>query len=236
MAKYPGFLFYPGDYLRDTQCLSEKAQVAYDRIMCEHMRNICLTQERLNFFIKRLDADEIKEVKSVLTKSSEGFYIEWVRLSIEKSKAYSDSRKKNRTSKTKEDMKTYDPHMDIDIENDIDIDTDISINIKEDKKNKKFIAPSIHEAREYFLELMMPQIEADKFHNFYLSKKWKVGKNPMVDWKAAARGWALRNATDYKPHSSKSKQDEAQNSTVFQESTKAFREKETITGFKTVTQ
>lgn len=230
MAKYPGFLFYPGDYLRDTQCLSEKAQVAYDRIMCEHMRNICLTQERLNFFIKRLDADEIKEVKSVLTKSSEGFYIEWVRLSIEKSRAYSDSRKKNRTSKSKEDMLTYDPHMDIDIENDIDI----SIENKEGEKNKKFIPPTIEEAREYFLELMMPQIEADKFHNFYLSKKWKVGKNPMVDWKAAARGWALRNASNPKPSSSKSKQDEAQNSTVFQESTKAFRDKVEITGFKTV--
>ena len=29
MAKDPAFLFYPGDYLRDTQCLSSNAQASY---------------------------------------------------------------------------------------------------------------------------------------------------------------------------------------------------------------
>ena len=59
--KDPEFLFYPGDYLTDTQCLSEKTQVAYDRIMCEHMRNICISQKQLKFFTKRLSPDETEE-------------------------------------------------------------------------------------------------------------------------------------------------------------------------------
>lgn len=43
MPKHPAFLFYPGDHLRDAQTLNEKSQVAYDRIMREHMRNKCIS-------------------------------------------------------------------------------------------------------------------------------------------------------------------------------------------------
>jgi hypothetical protein len=117
MANDPAFLFYPGDYLRDTQCLSEACQVAYDRIMCEHMRNICITQEQLNFFTKRLTPEEKAELIFILKKMPGGFQIEWVAESIVKRKEYSQSRSKNRTSKPKKDMLTYDKHMENEIEN-----------------------------------------------------------------------------------------------------------------------
>ncbi|HET7152817.1 MAG TPA: hypothetical protein VFJ29_03555 [Candidatus Kapabacteria bacterium] len=35
--------------------------------------------------------------------------------------------------------------------------------------------------------------EAEKFWNFYESKGWKVGRNAMKDWHAAAAGWNARN-------------------------------------------
>ena len=111
MAKDPAFLFYPGDYLRDTQTLSEKTQVAYDRIMCEHMRNICITQQQLKFFTKRLNSDEIEELMFTLKKVNGGFQIEWVAESIEKRRSYSESRRENRKGKSKKDMLTYDKHM-----------------------------------------------------------------------------------------------------------------------------
>ncbi len=118
MAKDPAFLFYPGDYLRDTQCLSEKAQVAYDRIMCEHMRNISedminitISQNKLDFFIKRLSVDERSELMHVLNKIGSSYQIEWVAISISKRKTYSNSRSDNRKKKNKKDMKTYVPHM-----------------------------------------------------------------------------------------------------------------------------
>ncbi len=105
MAKDPAFLFYPGDYLKDTQCLSEAAQVAYDRIMCEHMRNISedvnnitVSKDRVNFFTKRLTDDQREEIFHVLIKKSNGYQIEWVAESICKRKSYSNSRAKNRSS------------------------------------------------------------------------------------------------------------------------------------------
>jgi len=97
MSKDPAFLFYPGDYLRDTQTLSEKTQVAYDRIMCEHMRNICISQQQLNFFTKRLSQDEIDELMYTLIAVEGGYQIPWVTESITKRKSYSESRRKNRT-------------------------------------------------------------------------------------------------------------------------------------------
>lgn len=127
MANDPAFLFYPGDYLRDTQCLSEKSQVAYDRIMCEHMRNICISQEQLNFFTKRLSEEEKKEVKMLLVKTSAGYQIQWVAESISKRKAYSDSRRKNKEGKTKNISKSYDSHMDNEIVNE---DETVIVNMK----------------------------------------------------------------------------------------------------------
>ena len=117
MATGPAFLFYPGDYLRDTQCLSEAAQVAYDRIMCEHMRNICISQQQLNFFTKRLTPDEKEEVIMVLSKIEGGYQIHWVAESICKRREYSDSRRKNRSTPNKNTSVSYDSHMDNENEN-----------------------------------------------------------------------------------------------------------------------
>jgi len=142
MAKDPGFIFYPGDYLRDTQCLSSNAQVAYDRVICEHMRNICISEQQLNFFTKRLTEDEREELYMVLTKKDGGFQIEWVADSIEKRRAYSESRRKNRISKPKQPVNkissTYDKHMEDENENEYE-----SKNVKEivwPFKSKEFLA------------------------------------------------------------------------------------------------
>jgi len=107
MSNDPAFLFYPGDYLRDTQCFSDKVQVSYDRIMCEHMRNICISQKQLKFFTKRLNEEEIEELMVSLIKISGGYQIRWVAESIEKRRAYSKSRAENRSNQPKNICSTY---------------------------------------------------------------------------------------------------------------------------------
>lgn len=141
MSLDPAFLFYPGDYLRDTQCLSEKVQVAYDRVMCEHMRNIRITQQQLSFFMKRFTPEEISELMMVLEKIENGYQIKWVAESISKRKAYGDSRRKNRAKKEKDMIKTsssYDEDMENEIENEKYI---IDKEECEEKKGKKSLVP-----------------------------------------------------------------------------------------------
>lgn len=59
-------------------------------------------------------------------------------------------------------------------------------------KRKKFVPPSIEEAEGLFLEVNM-KAEAAKFIDYYEANGWKVGRNTMKDWKAAARNWARRH-------------------------------------------
>jgi hypothetical protein len=49
--------------------------------------------------------------------------------------------------------------------------------------------PTVEDASAYFAELSMPASEAQRFVDYYTANGWKVGKNPMKDWKAAARNW-----------------------------------------------
>ncbi|SEB01290.1 hypothetical protein SAMN05443667_11545 [Flavobacterium gillisiae] len=52
--------------------------------------------------------------------------------------------------------------------------------------------PPFEEIKTYFLEQIFPEIEAQKFFNYFSSNGWLVGgKTPMVEWKAAAQNWMI---------------------------------------------
>lgn len=53
---------------------------------------------------------------------------------------------------------------------------------------KKFIKPKIEEIISYCRE-RNNSVNPERFFDFYESKGWKVGKNPMKDWRAAVRTW-----------------------------------------------
>ncbi|WP_264558336.1 transcriptional regulator [Flavobacterium sp. N2270] len=62
------------------------------------------------------------------------------------------------------------------------------------KKKKGFIQPNLHEIKSYFQENSFPELEAQKFFNYFSSNGWLVGgKTPMVDWQAAAQNWILNS-------------------------------------------
>lgn len=60
---------------------------------------------------------------------------------------------------------------------------------KEGKKERNiFSSPSLQEVEQYCHE-RGNRVDAQKFISYYESNGWKVGKNPMKDWKAAVRTW-----------------------------------------------
>lgn len=85
----------------------------------------------------------------------------------------------------------------IDIEiRDRDIDKDKD---KEKVKSaKRFAPPSLEEVTHYCLE-RNNRINPQQFIDFYESKGWRVGAQPMKDWKAAVRTWESRDAEKKKP-------------------------------------
>ena len=52
------------------------------------------------------------------------------------------------------------------------------------KGNGRFTPPTIEQVSEY-CRARNNQVDAVKFHAYYTSNGWKVGKNPMKNWKAA---------------------------------------------------
>ena len=67
---------------------------------------------------------------------------------------------------------------------------------RQDKTEKRFAPPTLQEVTAYCLE-RGNYVDPEKFVDFYASKGWKVGNQPMKDWKACVRTWEKRD--DRKP-------------------------------------
>ena len=67
---------------------------------------------------------------------------------------------------------------------------------KEKEPAKRFKAPTVEQAKEYFANQGYMESEAERFVDHFTANGWKVGKSPMKDWKAAARNW-MRNVKDW---------------------------------------
>lgn len=78
------------------------------------------------------------------------------------------------------------------------VDTEDRIELGKDRigkdNNKRFTPPSREEVQAYIAEKGY-RVDAERFIDYYTSNGWKVGKNPMKDWKAAVRTWE-RNGYD----------------------------------------
>lgn len=59
----------------------------------------------------------------------------------------------------------------------------------------RFTPPTPDEVRAYAAEKGLT-VDADRFCDFYASKGWRVGSQPMRDWRAAVRGWCARDRQD----------------------------------------
>jgi chitodextrinase len=62
------------------------------------------------------------------------------------------------------------------------------------EKKTAFVKPTVVEIYDYACEKLSNDDAlkfTEKFHAHYEANGWKVGRNPMKDWKAAVRKWDL---------------------------------------------
>ena len=65
-------------------------------------------------------------------------------------------------------------------------------NVKENNTDiRRFTPPTLYEVTDYCLE-RGNSVDPSRFIDFYASKGWKVGNQPMKDWKACVRTWEQR--------------------------------------------
>ena len=99
-----------------------------------------------------------------------------------------NARKQPKNNQTKQPTNKQD----LDLEYDLDLDSDLEKETvcKADKPptRHRFTPPSVDEVRSYCTEKGFT-VDPQRFVDYYTSNGWKVGKNPMKDWKAALRNW-----------------------------------------------
>ena len=61
-----------------------------------------------------------------------------------------------------------------------------------------FRPPKLEEVEAYCLE-RGNGVDPQHFIDYYTSNGWRVGRNPMKDWKAAVRTWEKKDAASRKP-------------------------------------
>ena len=74
----------------------------------------------------------------------------------------------------------------------IETNTNTKQILKETKRAHVFIKPTLEEIAQYCQE-RGNKVDPQKFLDHYDSNGWRVGKNPMKDWRAAVRTWEGRD-------------------------------------------
>jgi len=175
--------------------MSEAAQVAYDRIMCEHMRNICISQQLLNFFTKRLTEDQRQELANVLTSTPEGFQITWVADSILKYSAFRESRSKNRQGKKKEQVNNTSYSSEKHMENENE-------SVNEDENQDRGVGegpPTTLPTPPVLIAPQMVSIFKTHFPEYPLDQSKDFSACLMIAQQiAAAHGWSRESVTNGK--------------------------------------
>lgn len=82
-----------------------------------------------------------------------------------------------------------------------DIDTANAVPTPTKATTSRFHPPDVEEVKDYFIEKCDTDEQerkwavqqAERFYAYYESNGWRVGRNPMKNWKAAASGWISRD-------------------------------------------
>jgi len=79
---------------------------------------------------------------------------------------------------------------------------DITFDLKKVIQRDNFKNPKLEEIFEEMknkTDEYNAKIQAQRFFDYYDSNGWRVGKNPMKNWKSAAAGWINRTNPERKP-------------------------------------
>lgn len=123
----------------------------------------------------------------------------------EKRRNFTESRRKNRLKQSHDEhmnntCQTYVSHMENENENiNVNNTKDVIVLTRNNQnvivKKSIFQKPEKNDLISYFRE-HGDENEVENFFDYYEANGWKVGKNPMKNWKAAVRNW-IRNAKKF---------------------------------------
>jgi len=190
MAKDPAFLFYSSDFLNGVADLTMEERGQFITLLCLQHQKGTLTDKTIRLCLGSVSVD----VLSKFTKDKDGnFYNERLMDEIEKRIQFTESRRNNgsKGGRPKNNTKPLGlaKH---NLMEDVNENENEDININKSKCTFE----QVYEYMAIRIGAEQAKIEAEKFVNYYTSNGWKVGKNPMKSWSAAANNW-ITNTKQY---------------------------------------
>jgi len=190
MAKDPAFLFYSSDFLNGVADLTMEERGQFITLLCLQHQKGTLTDKTIRLCLGSVSVD----VLSKFTKDKDGnFYNERLMDEIEKRIQFTESRRNNgsKGGRPKNNTKPLGlaKH---NLMEDVNENENEDININKTKCTFE----QVYEYMAIRIGAEQAKIEAEKFVNYYTSNGWKVGKNPMKSWSAAANNW-ITNTKQY---------------------------------------
>ena len=76
----------------------------------------------------------------------------------------------------------------VNVHDPVNVGDDVMQNEAKSSPRSLFKPPSIDEVKEYCAE-RGGKVDPQRWYDYYQSNGWKVGRNPMKDWRAAVRSW-----------------------------------------------
>jgi hypothetical protein len=190
MAKDPAFLFYSSDFLNGVADLTMEERGQFITLLCLQHQKGTLTDKTIRLSLGSVSVD----VLSKFSKDKDGnFYNERLSEEIEKRIQFTESRRNNgsKGGRPKNNTKPLGlaKH---------NLMEDVNENENEDIiiNKSKCTFEQVYEYMAIRIGTNQAKIEAEKFVNYYESNGWKVGKNPMKSWGAAANNW-ITNSKQY---------------------------------------
>lgn len=169
-----------------------REQFTFYRSFWEAAKEIEKPRDRLSF-LEAVIAFALDEEEREVTRAARSSYIlckPTLLSSARKAKAGKDGaskREANRKqaaskSQANEKQTASEKEKEKEKENEIEIENECY------KAPARFVPPTVDEVRAYCAE-RQNGVDAERFVAWYQANGWKVGKNPMKDWRAAVRTW-----------------------------------------------
>lgn len=158
---------YMGIEIKRGQLVTGRKQLSVETGMSEREVRTCL---------ERLQNDQLINIKSTNKFSVITIY------NYDSWQFVTNTNDQQTTNRTPTNDQLNDHIQTINKDNNKEKDTNVS------KKKQGFVKPTIDEVAAYIIEKGY-HFDAERFHAYYESNGWMVGRNKMKDWKAACRTW-----------------------------------------------
>lgn len=183
--------------------LKTEGIIDYKGIMPNNIAELALALDESEDVVKRT-VDTLIKFGVVEQWENESFYMAAMQALIGSEGASAERVRRHRMLQCNESVtERKRKEKEIDIEKELDIDSaavaadnararNETTKNKRREKNQNFQKPTLEEIQAYCNE-RKSNVDPNRFFDYYEANGWKVGRNPMKDWKAAIRTWERSN-------------------------------------------